>query len=266
MKIVSGLLAAIVIVVVVAGFYMANNMNGLVKDAVENVGSQVLKTQVTLESVNIQLFQGKASILGLTIANPKGFDQPYVFKMDEVALDLDLASLMDSVVNVKAVTIDGARVIAEQKGLGTNLQALMKNLESSSDSNNEPVASEDSGSSSPEILIKVGLFQFLNSSTSLVSEKWGEKEVSIPDIELAELGGEKGLPPQQLAETVLKPVLKQLNKAIEKRLKELFEGKVKEKLEEKQDELKKKFSDKLSEKLGDDSGGGISSLKSLLSR
>jgi uncharacterized protein involved in outer membrane biogenesis len=264
MKIVLSLFVVIVIAVVAGGFYIANNMNGLVKDAVEDVGSQVLKTSVTLKAVNIQLLQGKAKISGLTIANPQGFDQPHVFQMDNIAVELDLASLIDRVVNVKEVTIDGANVIAEQKGLGTNLQALMKNLEGSPDSSNQTVAED--GSSSPEILIKVGLFQFINSSTNFVSEKWGEKQVSIPDIKLTKLGGEQGLPPEKLAETILKPVLKQLNKAIESRIKELFEGKLKGTLEEKEDELKKKLSDKLSEKLGDDANGNMDSLKSLLSR
>ncbi|MEH6556545.1 MAG: hypothetical protein V7459_04920 [Oceanicoccus sp.] len=264
MKIMLSLFVAIVVAVVVAGFYIANNMNGLVKDAVEDVGSQVLKTSVTLKAVNIQLLQGKAKISGLTIGNPQGFDQPHVFQMDDISVEIDLASLMDNVVNVKKITIDGANVIAEQKGLGTNLQALMKNLEGSADSSNKTVA--EGGSPGPEILIKVGLFQFINSSTNFVSEKWGEKQVSIPDIRLTKLGGEQGLPPQKLAETILKPVLKQLNKAIETRIKELLEGKFKGAVEEKQDELKKRLSDKLSEKLGDDASGNMDSLKSLLSR
>jgi hypothetical protein len=171
---------------------------------------------------------------------------------------------MDSVVNLKEISIEGASVIAEQKGLGTNLQALMKNLQASSDDASDTVAADDS--SSPDLLIKVGLFQFINSSTSLVSEKWGQSEVSIPDIKLVQLGGEQGLPPQQLAEAILKPLMKQLSGAVEAHLKGLFERKFKEKLEEKEDELKKKLSNKIADELGDDSDDRINSLKSLLSR
>mgnify|MGYP003385359968 CR=1 FL=1 len=264
MKILSGLLVAIVFVVVVAGFYIANNMNGLVKGAVEDVGSQILKTSVTMDEVNIQLLQGKARLSGLKIANLQGFSQPYIFLLDNIVVDLDIASLMEQRVSLNEVTIDGASVIAEQKGLGTNLQALLKNVEGSSGAGGETTESGDSAGA--DIAIKIGLFQFLNSSTVLVSEKWGQKDVSIPDVQLKNLGGEKGLPPQELAQAILKPVLKQLNKAIETRLKELFEGKAKEMLEEKEDELKKKLNDKLSDKLGGDSGAKIDSLKSLLSR
>ena len=264
MKILLGLLIVIVIGVLGAGFYIANNMNGLVKDAVEEVGSQVLKTPVRLKAVNIQLLQGRAEISGLTIANPSGFDQPNVFQMDKIAVELDLISLMDSVVNLKEISIEGASVIAEQKGLGTNLQALMKNLQASSDDASDTVAADDS--SSPDLLIKVGLFQFINSSTSLVSEKWGQSEVSIPEIKLVQRGGEQGLPPQQLAEALLKPLMKQLSSAVEAHLKGLFERKFKEKLDEKEDELKKKLSNKIADELGDDSDDRINSLKSLLSR
>lgn len=264
MKILSGLIVVLILVAVVFGVYLSNNMNGLVKEAIEDVGSETLKTAVTVEDVNIQLLQGKVSLRGLAVANLPNFNEPTIFQMDEISVGVDVMSLVDSLVNVTEIRIDGAKVTAEQKALGTNIQALLKNLEGDSNETKQPESSEST--SSPDIKIRIGEFHFANSVGRLVSDRWGDRDIKIPGVDLANIGGDKGLPPEALADAILKPILKQLNQAIKDSVEGFVKEKAKEKLKEKEDELKGKLNEKLKEKLGDDASDKVDAVKSLFSR
>ena len=261
-------LVVIVLIVVAALFYLANNINGMVKDAIVKVGSETLKTSVTLDAVEIQLLNSRAQLSGLVIANTGGFKTPSLFEMDNIVVELDVFSLLDNVINVQQITIDGARITAEQKGTTTNVQMLLKNLDSGAPAQApSPEQTSEDSAASIDILIKIGQFNFVNSATKLVSEQWGEREVSIPAIKLNNIGGESGVPSEALASAIAKPLLKQLNNALKDRLQKLLEdqarAKAKAKLREKEDELKEKMDKKLQEKLGD---GTVDAIKSLFSR
>jgi uncharacterized protein involved in outer membrane biogenesis len=259
LKIIGGLVLVIVILLVVAGFFVANNINGLVKDAVEDVGSSTLKTSVTLGSANLKLMQGRVQLSGLTIANPEGFGQQNIFEMNDIVVSLELASLLDNIVEVKEISVDGMRVVAEQKGTSTNLQALLKNVDSGAQ---QPSSEPEGEGTALDVLIKVGQLNFTNGSMQLVSDRWGESDLPLPTIKLTSIGGSSGVPPDQLAEKILQPLLKQVISNLEQGIKQLVEGKAKEKLRAKEDELKEKLNSKLGDKLGTDTD----SLKSLFSR
>lgn len=261
LKYFGGLVLILVLLLVIAGFFVAKNINGLVKDAVEDVGSSTLKTQVTLGSANLQLMQGRMQFSGLTIANPQGYGQQNIFEMNDIVVALELTSLLDNIVEVKEISVDGMRVVAEQKGSSTNLQALLSNLDSGAKQTPTEPEAEGQGEA-VDVRIKVGQLNFTNGSTYLVSDRWGDSDLPLPAIKLTNIGGSSGVPPEQLAEKILQPLLKQVINNLEQSIKQLVEGKAKEKLRAKEDELKEKLNTKLGDKLGADSD----SLKSLLSR
>lgn len=260
-KILSGLLLVVIVLVAIAVFFVANNINGLVKTAVEEAGSDALQTTVSLESVNFELLQGRMQLSGLTIANPSGFQSATIMEMNDIVVHLELASLRDKLVDVKEISVDGLQVVAEQKGVSTNLQALLNNVNSSQSSQDKAEPVEEAGSG-PDVLIKIRQLNFTNGSTSLMSDRWGKQDLNLPNINLDNIGGVSGVPPQQLAKQISRPLIKQLIKGLEQAVKELYEGKAKQQLKEKEDELKEKLDSKLEEKLGTDR----ESLKSLLSR
>lgn len=264
MKLVKVGLAVVVLIaifVAISVFYVASNLNDLVKQAVEQVGSDTLKTAVTLDAADINLTEARATLSGLKIANPEPFTQPYIFEMGDIVVDLELESLADKVVDIKEIRIDAAKVVAEQKGLKTNVQALLDNLESSAQAPADKPS--DESSSAPDIRIKIQSFKFLDSSTSLVSEEWGDRDVNVPDVLLSNIGGAKGLPPEALAQAIIKPIIQQLKDAVKKRLEDLVEEKAKEKAKEKLGEKEDELKEKLKDKLGEDK---VDALKGLLSR
>ena len=261
-----------VLMIAAALFYLANNINGVVKDAVVKAGSEALKTPVTLEAVDIRLLEGRVQLSGLVIANIPGFKAPSLLEMKTVVIGLDIPSLLDNLVNVQHMTIDGARVTAEQKGATTNVQVLLNNLDAgTSPQTQSPEQTDGDSPANVDLLIKVGQLNFLNSSTTLISDQWGERDVQIPAIKLSHIGGESGVPAEALAHAIAKPLLKQLNGALKDRLQQLLEDKAKAelkakvgaKLKEKEQELKLKMDKKLQEKLGD---SAVDAIKSLFSK
>lgn len=259
-KILGGLVAAVVLVVGLVIFLGLQNLNQIVKTAVETVGPDVIGTEVRLAEVNIEITEGRGELSGLTIANPKGFSNNNAFELGTIALQIDPASLTNDVIVIDEILISGANLLAEQKGMtGTNLQALMDNMQSGASakpeaSEKETTASESSKGESVKLAVKK--FTFSDSNLEVVTEEWGDRTIKLPSISVANIGSEKqGLTPEQLAQAMIQPILKAAEKSVKKDLEKL----AKEKLEE-------KAREKLKDKIGGEKLEQLDQLKSLFGK
>ena len=65
---------ATILVLLVGGFYFVySNLDEIVRTAIEEYGSQVVGTSVSVSGVSISLTEGKGTIKELRVAEPKGF-------------------------------------------------------------------------------------------------------------------------------------------------------------------------------------------------
>jgi len=257
-KVVLGLVVAVIAVAAIVVVVGVQNLDKIVKTAVEKVGPEVLGTEVRLNEVKIEITEGRGELRGLTVANPQGYSAANIFSLGQTVLDIDTSSLGGDVIVINEITIKGADLLAEQKGLkDTNLQALLDNIQSGSTSGSGSEKQEQSGDSAgPEVLLAVEKFTFADSNMKLVSEQFGEHKLTLPAINLTNLGSrDKGLTPEELANAVVKPLLAQAKKAAQKRIESL----AKEKAEE-------KINEKLNEKLGEDGAKKLNELKSLFGK
>ncbi len=257
-KVILGVVVAAVAILAIVTVIGLQNIDKIVKTAVEEIGPKVLGTEVRLAEVKIDITDGRGELRGLTIANPKGFSAANAFSLGETALEIDPGSLTGDVIVINEILISNANLLAEQKGLkDTNLQALLDNIQSSSGNTAaEPVASESSASNDKEIRLAVKKFTFADSSMKLMSEQFGEHTLKLPAIRLNNLGSkDNGLTPEQLANAVIKPLVAQAKKAAQDRLEDLAKEKATEKLNE-----------KLTEKLGKDGAEKLNQLKSLFGK
>ncbi len=239
----------VLLVAIVAGLivYMFNNINQLVKTAVETVGPEVTHTHVGLRDVDIKLTKGRGELNHFVIGNPEGFSQDSLLTWDSIALEIDPSSISADVVVIKDVVIKGVTIQAEQKGLSTNIQKLLENLDSGESSNS---SSQDDKSATSETDVKLALehMLFAGNSLTVVTEKWGDYTLEMPSFELYDIGDKNtGLTPEQLGHAILKPVLKHIKDHVEARLKSISKEKLKEKLKEKQAELEAKVDEKKAE-------------------
>ena len=79
----------VVLVLVVFIWQVVANPDSIVAGVVEDIGSDVLKTETSVSGMAINLKEGKVGIAGLTIANPDGYSRANLFEMEGIEVDLE---------------------------------------------------------------------------------------------------------------------------------------------------------------------------------
>jgi hypothetical protein len=233
-KIILGLVFGVVIVVAVLVTVVFQNLDGIIKQVIEGAGTQATGVAVRVADVKFTLQEGRGEIYGLTVANPPGYQSGNLFEMDEVVVQVEPTSLTGPVIVINEVLIDGARLIAEQKGTTTNVQELMDGM--ATDTSEPPPAEGEPG----DVRLMLEQFSFVNSNSTLKTEQLGEKALKLPNIQLTDLGDrETGLTPEQLAGQIMGAVVKQVEKAVAKYLEDAVKDAAK-------NEIDKQINEKLS--------------------
>ncbi len=237
LKIILGVVLVLVLIVAIGMYLVVQNLDSVVKTAVETVGPQVTLTDVGLRDAKIEIKEGRAELSGLSIANPQGFSDANIFQMDTIVVQIEPASLREAVYVIKEIRIDGAKLLAEQKGMkDTNLQALLDNLKKSG-SGAEDTAEPETES---DVRLMVEKLTFVNGTVDLKTEQLGNYQMQLPTIDVANIGDKQtGLAPDELATAILEPILAEAKQQVRAELEDKAKEKAKEKLQE---ELGKKLS------------------------
>jgi hypothetical protein len=248
-KVVKILGVLVLLVVVGVGglvFYGLQNIDSFIKHAVEKYGSEAVGTQVSLNEVKVDLGQGRIELLGLEVANPPGYNTPYAFALNQIAVQVQPGSLTGSPIIVDEITIDNPSINAEERNLTqTNLSELAANVNSKS---GDSAPAEPSAEAAELPNIAVSAFNFSRANISLVSEQYGDRTIEMPSFTAKNLGGSTGLPPEQLAVALLDEVLDQATAAVKRATGDAAKSEVRDRAKEAIDE---KLSDEDKKKLED---------------
>ena len=248
-KIILGLVLAVVVVCGVVFTLVLQNLDAIIKQVIEDVGTEVVGTRVSVDSVKFTLQEGRGEIYGLSIGNPPGFSAKNAFEMDEIAVQIEPRSLTGPVIVINEVLVDGARLAAEQKGTSTNLKQLMDGMKSTSSEPAPPPSGEPS-----DIRLMLEKFAFINSEADVKTEQLGDKSLKMPDIKMANIGDrETGLTPEQLAGKMMNKIVKQAEKAVKNYLENLVK-----------DAAKQEVDRRINEKLGAEDREKLEGLKGML--
>jgi len=206
------IIVALLLVVLALGVaWVLRNLDDFVLGTIEETGSRVTGTAVTLDSVAIDLAAGSATLNGLVIDNPPGYSTDFAFALDTVRVDLDPASVTGSVVRLDDVTITGARLNAEQKGTATNLSTILQSVRAASGEEAPPPDPEDP----TDVRLALSRFAFTDTKATLTTEQYGEASLRVPDVVRTGIGDPgTGLPPAELARQLLEAVLEEAQDAV----------------------------------------------------
>lgn len=256
LKIIGIILVLVIGLLAAGGYYLFSNLNSLVKEGVETVGPKVTSTDVNLSSVNISLKEARAEFKGFAVANPAGFKSDNAFSFDNITFDIDPKSLQTDVIVIDEMRISGVNITAEQKGLDSNLQALIKQINKNVGGGGSSTEENATAKEGPDVKLAIKSLVFNDNKLNLITEKYGDYVVEMPKIEASNLGSAtNGLTPAQLGKAIAEPLLKQAKNTAEKRLKKLAEENIKDKAEEKlQEKLDASVSDETKQKLKDVKG------------
>ena len=125
------LIGVIVVLVVIggAGVYVFLNAGGIIKQIVEEVGSEATKTKVSLSEVDLSIQSGEAALKGFRMGNPSGFQTPKAMSFGVVSVKIEPASVTQDVILIKEVVIDKPDITYEfASGGGSNFDAIQKNV------------------------------------------------------------------------------------------------------------------------------------------
>lgn len=187
---------ALVAVIVVAAVFFYSSLDSLIETAVEGVGSEVTQTTVSLKAAKVSPTSGEGTLSGLYVGNPKGFETESAFRLGEVSVKLDVATLADDVIIIEEVVIVSPEVTYELGPEGSNIDAIERNVEtyvnaligSSGGAGN---SSEDDGSG-PKLIIENLYIRdgVVNVSATVLAGR--TLSAPLPDIHLTGIGKEEG--------------------------------------------------------------------------
>ncbi|MDA8112022.1 MAG: hypothetical protein M0T83_06185 [Nitrospiraceae bacterium] len=207
-------LVLLVFLIILAGglFWLHNNMDTLVKDAIEKYGSEMTGTKVEVSSVKIRAAKGQGVVRGLMVGNPSGFKTPYALKVGRIEMDLDVSSILKPVVLIRKIAVASPDVIYERANGTTNFDVLQKNIEEKVGSSKASTGQEKGGK---KLIVDQLSIRGAKAQASAGFMKGKTVRVGLPDITLRNIGkAEGGVPPGKLGQEVGQALKEKLEAAV----------------------------------------------------
>ena len=237
MKVVIGVVVVLVLAVAGAGVFLLQNLDGIVKDLIEDIGTEVVGQKVSVADVKVNLAEGSASISGLSVANPPGFSAEPVFSLGNIKVAIDTGSITGPVYVINEISVSDVSVLAEQKGTSTNVQTLLDGMPQSEGGE----ASTSESASGSDVLLAINQVNFANGSMELRSDQFENQKVELSRLNLRNLGTpENGLTPEEVGAEVANQLVDQITDAVTDAIAQYAKK-----------EAEKAVKAKLGEKLGD---------------
>jgi len=208
---------AVVVVIIAAVAFLFSNLDSLVKEAVEKIGTDATQAKVSLNKVEIGIKSGSGALSGLTVANPKGFKTPSAFELGSISVKLDPSSIGGDVIVIKEIAIDGPKVTYELGDGGSNVDAIQKNVDAYAKQfgGGGDGGSAKKESEGPKLVIE---HLYIRGGEINVSAGFLEGKTlgtSMPDIHLTDIGKEDdGAAPAEVVKEIIDSMTSGIGSAI----------------------------------------------------
>ena len=175
-----------VFLLLLAGGGLFFYLDSIVKSGIEVVGSNLLGTAVTVDSVSLSPLSGQGSISGLRVENPEGFESQYAFELDSVLVSIDVNSVFTDAAEIESIVIMQPVITYETKIASDNIRTLLDNLDEGDAPSSDPETEDDSAQ---QIIIRE--FRMVGSQLNFVSALVSAP-ITLADIEIRDIGAEGG--------------------------------------------------------------------------
>lgn len=228
-KFLIGLLILLLIIVAVVWIAFAN-LETIVKKAVNKFGSEAVGTEVVLDGFKLSLLNGEVELKGLTVANPKGYEKPYLFSLDKVFVKVNIKSLMSDTIIVEDITIDRPAMTYEMASLTkNNISDVMANLDKGGEKPATPAKKEepkkDSSKPAKKVIINKVSINGTNVDAaiklpeipSVSKAQTVSQDITLPNIVIKDIGKEKnGASMVEAAKLIFKRILTETTSQVTK--------------------------------------------------
>jgi len=197
------------------GFY---EVDGLVKAAIEKYGTEAVKAQVSVGSVDVDFKKAQVTLKNLTVANPEGFKEKNAFHAGEVMINLDEKHLGTAKIIVQKVSVVAPTITYEYSSRGDNLGILQNNAINYAQQIAKSVGVDSSKStekSKVKILIKD---VYLNDISLLLRDSRlfdTSIKLPLPNIHMSKVGNaDDGSDPSEVAGQVMNSLFGSTKRAV----------------------------------------------------
>jgi len=127
LKIVYGILAVIVILIILTVTLVHLFGNRALKAGIEAAATKTLNVEVSVGDVDLSIMGGKLSLQNLVINNPPNYQHTKLLELKDARIAVNIKSLLSDVVKIREIKLDGANVVLEQRGISSNnIQDVIK--------------------------------------------------------------------------------------------------------------------------------------------
>ena len=196
-----GLLALGLVTFVILQFFLGS----VVTAGVNNFAPKLTQTRVVLAGATISPLNGRGTLRGLVVGNPKGWSDGNLCSLGQVHIDVAPFSILGDHIIVNEILIDAPEFTYETKIIASNVNDLLKNIEAAMGGGKDAAPQATTKSGKP-IKFEVKKFRMANGTVRL-GVAGAAMALPMPPIELTDLGTkEGGITPDQLVFAVMKSV------------------------------------------------------------
>jgi len=209
-------LIVVAILLIVAVVAIGMSLNSAIKKGIETFGPQVTGVAVTVDSVDLSIFNGKSTIKQLVVGNPEGYKTPEAMSLGLASVAVAPGSIFSDKVVVKSIRIEAPQVTFEFGPGGSNLQRIQKNLEAFSGGGSTNTAQPAQTETKPGKKLQVDEIIVMGGKVTIGASALGGSvlEAPLPEIELKSLGqGPEGITGAELGHVILAKINEEALKA-----------------------------------------------------
>ena len=201
MKIVKYVLLALLILIVAALAATWFYLEPLVKTATHKFGTQIVGTDVNLGGFSLNPIKGAVELKNLTVGNPAGYSAPNLLSLGKISVKVDPKSLLSDTIVVEDISISEPTITYEMPDFSTsNVMQIQENVakntaaedakEEKAEEQAKVTEGEKAESSKTVIIRKVLIEGGALSAITPLQKHETALNLSMPAIEIAEIGGE----------------------------------------------------------------------------
>jgi len=205
----------LVAVAAVAAYLLYSNLDAIVKAAIEKYGTQVTRSEVSVNNVQLALTKGEGTISGLRVANPQGFSANNIFQLGRIAVKVDPASVTGNTVVIPHVLITAPHILYEINKSGmSNLKALQQAIDQSMPKGKSE-ASADKSEGGKKIIIRKLVIDDAQADIHLGALIDKQMSAKLPRIELNNIGEKSGgASPAEVGRQVISAISRSTTKVV----------------------------------------------------
>jgi hypothetical protein len=212
----------ILVVLAIIGAIVASVFLGdIVKKGVETVGPKITQVSVKVDEVHLTLLTGSASVKGLVVGNPEGYQSPQAISAGMISVGVNPLSVLSDKIVVRSLHVESPEITFEGGLGGNNLSKILDNVNASARTTSKTgaVSTNAPAQTNPSRKLEVDDLLITGAKVHVSLTDLGGKEMTLPlpPIHLANLGkNPEGITTTELTRSVLDAIVTATLKAVSK--------------------------------------------------